>query len=298
MNGIVFNVQRFCTGDGPGIRTTVFLKGCPLSCLWCHNPESQRRTPELMFDESKCISCKGCTTACALHRFESSSHIYERSACKACGSCAELCYTGALEICGNSESVDGVMSQVMRDKIFYKNSGGGLTVSGGEPMLQFEFTKSLLEAAKKEGIHTCIETCGFASSDKYRDIAPLIDIFLFDWKLTDPVLHEKYTGVSNTLIKENLLMLDSMGAKTILRCPIIPSINDNKEHFVGIAELANSLKNVIEINVEPYHPLGSGKAEKLGKEYALSRIGMPSQEDIERWIAFISEQTAVPVRKS
>lgn len=298
MNGNVFNIQRFCTGDGPGIRTTVFLKGCPLSCIWCHNPESQRMSPEIMFDEGKCISCKKCSTACSLHRFKGESHVYDRSECRVCGKCAELCYVGALEVCGSSMSVDDVIRQVTRDRIFYKNSGGGLTISGGEPMAQFEFTKALLEAAKKENLHTCIETCGFASFAKYRNIAPFTDIFLFDWKLTDPILHEKYTGVSNALIKENLIMLDSIGSKTILRCPIIPSVNDRKEHLIGIAELANSLKNVIAIDIEPYHPLGSGKADKLGREYPLANIGIPSQNDIDGWISYIAERTAVPVRKS
>jgi pyruvate formate lyase activating enzyme len=186
----------------------------------------------------------------------------------------------------------------MRDKIFYETSGGGLTVSGGEPMAQFEFTYELLTLAKEKELHVCMETCGFAPSEKYEKIAPLVDIFLFDYKVTDPELHKKYTGADNELILKNLSLLDSLGAKTVLRCPIIPTCNDTEEHFLGIAKTANSLNNILEINVEPYHPLGKGKSEFLGKEYPLSDIGFPSEETVCEWINKIQSKTPIIVKKA
>jgi pyruvate formate lyase activating enzyme len=195
-------------------------------------------------------------------------------------------------------SAEEVLKDVMRDKVFYDTSGGGITLSGGEPMAQFDFTYELLSLAKKEGLHTCMETCGFALTDQYEKIAPLVDIFLFDYKETDSKLHREYTGVPNEPILHNLKVLDSLGARTILRCPIIPTCNDRDEHFEGIARIANSLKNVIEINVEPYHPLGKGKSELLGRYYSLSDISFPKEETVKEWMEKISSKTSVPVKKA
>lgn len=300
--GTVFNIQKFSVNDGPGIRTTVFLKGCPLSCLWCHNPESKSAHAEVLFDSNKCIGCKECARLCpnGCHTFDDDKmlHLYNRKGCVACGECCGVCYADSLELAGKEQTVQEVIEEVMKDKVFYDNSGGGITLSGGEPMLQFEFTLELLKEAKKQGLHTCIETCGFARPEQYREIAEFIDIFLFDYKETDPLLHRKFTGVTNELILENLKMLDSMGADIVLRCPIIPTLNDRKEHFSGIASLANSLKNVKEINIEPYHPLGASKAERLDKEYPLSELTFPENETVEQWISFISSLTDVPVKKA
>ena len=300
--GTVFNIQKFSVNDGPGIRTTVFLKGCPLRCLWCHNPESKHTYPEIMYNEAKCASCGRCVTACetGAHIINKGSnlHIYDRSLCKGCGECAADCVFGAIEVAGKSMNADAVMEEVLRDKVFYDTSGGGMTLSGGEPMMQLEFTLELLTLAKENGLHTCMETCGYAKSDGYKKVAPLVDIFLFDYKVTDPELHKKYTGAENGLILENLAMLDSLGAKTVLRCPIIPGCNDTDEHFLGIAETANRLKNVIEINIEPYHPLGKGKSELLGVDYPLSDVGFPKDEAVAEWIRKISENTSVPVKKA
>ncbi len=300
MTGTIFNIQKFSINDGPGIRTTVFMKGCPLRCLWCHNPESNSSKLEMFFNAEKCVGCRRCAGACKRggHIFGEASHSYLRESCIMCGECAKECLTDALEVVGREASVDEVIADVMRDKIFYDNSGGGMTLSGGEPMAQFEFTYGLLKAAKEKGLHTCIETCGFAKSENYAKIVPLIDIFLFDYKETDPVRHKEYTGVDNRLILENLKMLDEMGAKIILRCPIIPTLNDREEHFKGIADMANSLKNVLEINIEPYHPLGSGKSETLGKEYALKELTFPEEATVTEWIAKVASMTAVPVKKA
>lgn len=186
----------------------------------------------------------------------------------------------------------------MKDEAFYENSGGGMTISGGEPMACFSFTKELLKAAKEKNLHVCMETSGFGKSEHFEEIAQFVDIFLFDYKITNPDEHKKYTGVSNDTILENLKLLDSLNAKTILRCPIIPTINDNDEHFEGIAHTANNLKNIIEINIEPYHPLGNGKSEALGKEYQLKHITFPEKETVEEWIKKIQSKTDVLVKKS
>ncbi len=300
-SAVIFNIQKFCINDGPGIRTTVFFKGCPLDCAWCHNPESKIVTQELMYDAKKCIGCGKCMSVCPMgcHSInEEGMHEPDRKNCVVCGKCAEVCYAEALEMAGYEKTVDEVIAEVMKDEIFYQNSGGGLTVSGGEPMAQFGFVYELLKAAKGRGLHVCMETCGFSSEENYRKIAEYVDIFLFDYKLTDPDEHEKYTGQKNELILSNLRMLDSIGAKIVLRCPIIPGINDNDAHFGAIAALANELDNVLEINVEPYHPLGSGKAAMLGKEYKIGDISFPEEETVKGWIEKIKANTSVEVKKA
>ncbi len=298
--GTIFNIQKFSVNDGPGIRTTVFIKGCPLNCLWCHNPESKSSKAEMMFSGKKCIGCGGCIAACpnSCHIIDNKNHIFGRTNCRICGKCAEACPTEALEVAGYEKSASEVIAEVLKDKVFYENSGGGMTLSGGEPMYQFEFTYQLLAAAKENGLHICMETCGFAKEENLKKVAELVDIFLFDYKETDPEKHKEFTGVSNELILSNLKMLDEMGAKTILRCPIIPSLNDREDHFDGIAAVANSLENIIEINIEPYHPLGKGKAEMLDKEYLLGDLGFPEEETVAKWIEYISSKTKVPVKKA
>ena len=300
MDGTIFNIQKFCVNDGPGIRTTVFVKGCPLNCLWCHNPESKSTHTELFYNPKKCIGCGKCEALCenTCHIFSKNGHRYLRESCIACGKCTEECYSGALEKVGYKISVEDALTAVLKDKTFYEKSGGGITVSGGEPMAQFDFTYALLEESKKAGLHTCMETCGFAPSERYAEIAPLVDIFLFDYKTSDSAEHKKYTGVPNEKIHENLRMLDSLGAKTILRCPIIPTINDSEEHFRGIADMANSLKNIIAVDIEPYHPLGESKTEMLGKEYPLSDLTFPEKSIVDAWIAEIAAHTSVTVKKA
>lgn len=299
MKGTIFNIQKFSVNDGPGIRTTVFMKGCPLRCLWCHNPESNSAKQELFYDPRKCISCGACAAVCekGCHIFDENGHTYSRIECVRCGKCVSACMPGALEAVGNEKTVEEVMADVMKDEVFYENSGGGITLSGGEPMMQFDFTYELLKAAKEKGLHTCIETCGYAKEEQYRKIAELVDIFLFDYKETDPERHKEYTGADNRLILNNLKMLDDMGCNIILRCPIIPTLNDRDEHFSGIADMANSLKNILEINIEPYHPLGSGKSEMLGKEYLLKELTFPEEETVSEWIDKIAEKTKVTVKR-
>lgn len=298
--GVIFNIQKFCVNDGPGIRTTVFLKGCPLRCLWCHNPESNAAVPEIMYDSEKCIRCGACASACpsGCHKMDEKGHTFERTSCNACGKCAASCVADALELMGRVKTVDAVMAEVLKDKPFYETSGGGLTLSGGEPMLQFDFSLALLKRAKENGLHTCMETCGAAPQEKVEKIREYVDLFLFDYKVSDPALHRKYTGTSNDKILENLFFLDAKGAKTILRCPIIPTINDTEAHFASIAETANVMQNVLEIHLEPYHPLGSGKAERLGREYPLLHISMPEEKTVRNWLETVQKKTEIPVKKA
>ena len=261
--GRIFNIQRFSVNDGPGIRTTVFLKGCPLNCVWCHNPESKSEKTELFYNYEKCTSCRKCAAVCknGCHLFEGEKHIFDRKKCTVCGKCADQCLTGALETVGYDRTADEVIAEVLKDKDFYDNSGGGMTLSGGEPLLQFDFTYELLKKADAYG-------------------------------------HKEFTGASNETIIKNLKLLDGIGAQIILRCPVIPEFNDRKEHFDGIAELANTLKNITEINIEPYHPLGSSKSEFLGKEYKLKELKFADEKAVKEWMAYIGALTKVPVKRA
>ena len=297
---LVFNIQKFSINDGPGIRTTVFLKGCMLDCLWCHNPESKSPKPQLMLHEKLCIGCGECRKACplGLHSIgENGEHLINREKCIACGKCAEAC-VGALEIVGKEMSVKEILKEVLKDKAFYKNSGGGMTVSGGEPLMKPEFTLSLLKAAKEEGLHNCMETSGFARWEDIEVLIPYVDLFLWDVKETDSVRHKEYTGVPNERILENLRRLNKAGAGIVLRCPIIPGYNDRKEHLEAIAALAEELENVQRVDVEPYHPLGKSKSEDLGKEYPLEHLNFPAEETVKEWVAVIAAGTGKPVQKA
>lgn len=293
----IFNIQRFCVNDGPGIRTTVFIKGCGLDCAWCHNPESKCFERELMFSDSLCIMCKACQAVCenGVHSFSEEGHLLSREKCTLCGKCTDICPAEAVEIAGKQMSVDEVLEIVLRDDEFYKNSGGGMTLSGGEPLHSFEFSYELLKAAKEKCVHTCIETSGYADTEKILKIARFTDLFLYDFKLSDETLHKKYISVGNKLIKKNLLSLDKAGKDIILRCPIIPGINDNASHFDGIAEIANSLEHIVGIDIEPYHALGVTKLSRLGKDAAAS-FEVPKKENMEKWVKYLQNKTKIPVK--
>ena len=293
MKATVFDIQRFSVHDGPGIRTTVFLKGCPLNCLWCHNPESKAKYPEVMLYEKLCIGCGECVSACEdkLHTFGDDGHEIDRENCKRCLKCASSCVAGALTVSGKEMDSSDVLSEVMRDKSFYDNSGGGVTVSGGEPLMHTEFCAELLSAAKAQGINTAIETSGFGKWENIKRLSACVDFFLWDYKETNPERHREYTGVDNSLILENLAKLDSLGANIVLRCPIIPGLNDREEHFRGIADIANKHNSIIRVELEPYHSLGKGKATAIGKDYPLGDMKSASKDDAKVWLEEISRYT-------
>jgi glycyl-radical enzyme activating protein len=300
MTGMVFDIQKFSLHDGPGIRTTVFLKGCPLRCLWCHNPEAHEAGPEISFIPSKCVGCGVCVQACPQNGHAIASdgtHSFHRTRCRRCGACTETCYAKALESIGGEMSVAAVLTDVEKDKPFYATSGGGMTVSGGEPLFQFDFTLALLQEAKRHGLHTCIETCGFAPFERLERLVPVVDLFLYDYKETDPARHREYTGVPPEVIVDNLVRLDRLGAKSILRCPIIPGLNARDDHFAGIAALANRLRNLGEIHLMPYHPLGHPKSARLGKQAPMEGSAAPEPETVVAWVAKVAAATWIAVVK-
>jgi len=264
MTGAVFNIQRFCVQDGDGLRTTVFLKGCPLRCAWCHNPESHKSEKEIFFSAEKCIFCGACAQVCGRHSLMENVHRFDRTGCIGCGKCAENCFAGALETCGKTMTVEEVLDIVLRDKEFY-GTEGGLTLSGGEPTLQAEFCIALAKGAKQHGLHVAVETCGACSRETLMELARCTDLFLYDVKVLDDALHRQYTGASNRALLENLYALAETGARIILRCPVIPDVNLNDAHFDGVAALAQRV-GAQEVQFEPYHPLGVSKAQRLDRK--------------------------------
>jgi glycyl-radical enzyme activating protein len=292
-----YEVQRFSVHDGPGIRTTVFFKGCSLSCLWCHNPESQGPSSEISFNPGRCIACGRCAEACPqeCHSVMNGLHTFDRQHCNECMDCVTVCPSGALRAVSRSMTLEDVLAIVVKDLAYYEHSGGGVTLSGGEPMLQPEAALSLLRRLKDSGLHTCLETSGCAPTRRMVEAISVTDLFLFDYKESDPVKHSQYTGRDNRLILKNLETLDRHGANLVLRCPVIPSFNDREDHFTGLATFANRLKNLREINIMPYHPYASYKWEQIGREYSLKDLKSPSDEQVEEWITRIAAQTHVPV---
>lgn len=288
--GTVFQIQHFCTDDGPGIRTAVFLKGCHLNCLWCHNPEGKSMSPIIAINLVRCVTCGGCATICNTHRIEDGKHLYDASNCIACGKCIEVCLAEAISFCGKKLTVSDVMEQVLADQGFYEGSGGGMTISGGEMLLQPEFSYALLKAAKEQGIHTCIETSGAVKYETLAHVAEYADILLYDIKETDDENHKKYVGIGNQLIIDNLRKLNQLGKQVIIRCPIIPGVNDRNEHFDAIASLYNELECIQEVQILPYHELGTGKQERYGIQMETEQFHVPEEEQIKEWKVYLKSK--------
>ncbi len=285
MKGNILKISRFCTDDGPGIRTTVFLKGCPLKCIWCHNPESQRPEPELWYNQGKCIGCRKCYDVCenGCHTFTDGTHNVDLNKCIACGKCADICPTKSLEISGKEVSADDIVREAEKDLVFYKNSGGGVTVSGGEPLLQWKFTAEILRLCREKGIHTAIETSGFGSTDALENILKYCNIVLFDIKEADEARHKEFTGVSRAVIIRNLKLINESGTPFIIRMPIIPGLNDTDEHFAYARELVRDMEYCKNIEVMPYHSLDVYKYGQLKREYLLDGVKEPDKETADKW---------------
>lgn len=289
-SGIVFDIQRFSLNDGPGIRTTVFLKGCFLNCLWCHNPESISSKPQLFFVAEKCAHCRTCGRACSrkVHTFPGGRHRIEFKKCRACGACVAACPNQALRIAGTRMTVAAVMKEVLRDRAYYRKSGGGMTISGGEPMYQFGFTIALLKQARASKVRTALETCGLVSPEKLREAARYTDLFLFDYKASDRAEHKRMTGADNRLIHQNLAALLKAGKSVILRCPLVPGVNDDDGHLRAIATLARDYPKLAGIEIMPFHDLGAVKSRAIGRPVGLPDLPTASEEQKQLWLAVLS----------
>jgi pyruvate formate lyase activating enzyme len=277
--GTIFNIQKYCIHDGPGIRTTVFLKGCPLNCWWCHNPESQLSKPEIMFWSSRCKQCGFCIKRCPQEAIEIVDGVLktDKEKCILCGKCTDFCPYNAREIAGKEFSVHELMKEIKKDIVFYEESGGGVTFSGGEPMCQIHFLNDLLDACNNKEIHTAVDTCGYTSWDNYKMIADKVDLFLFDIKHMNSEMHKKYTGVPNELILDNIKKLSDLGKNIFIRMPIIPGVNDDKKNSLQAIEFLNKLK-IQQVNLLPYHKIGMDKYKRMNKKYMVSDVSEPSNE--------------------
>lgn len=281
----VANIQRFCMHDGPGIRTTVFLKGCPLHCAWCHNPETQRTETEILFYESKCIMCGSCGSCPSGAHSLTQKHLFDRALCLNCGMCTRVCPTAALELCGTEYSAEALLEIIRKDSAFYGDTGG-VTVSGGEPFLQADGVLELFELCREGSINTAVETCGCFHSDILPKAVPLTDLFLWDIKDTDPERHRKYVGIDNEVILKNLFLADKLGAKTRLRCILVNGVNTHKEHYGNILKIAHSLKHCEGVEFMPYHSYGGSKALALGKANNGNDAWIPTAEQVSEAKSF------------
>lgn len=276
--GLVFDVKHFAVHDGPGIRTTIFLKGCPLRCAWCHSPESQSPEPEVAFNPDPCIGCGHCVKACPNDAQTMGNPKILRERCNASGRCVEVCFAGALTMYGEKRTVGELLEEVERNRPLYETSGGGVTVSGGEPTIQPAFTRALLEALKDRGIHTALDTCGLADWEALRDILEHVDLVLYDLKHMDSTLHESMTGLPNHLILSNLERVAGLGKTLVIRVPVIPGFNDDVDHFRKMGRFLEGLGGVESVELLPYHNLGAPKYATLGREYPLGDLESPGRE--------------------
>ena len=280
MEGLIFDIQRFSIHDGPGIRTTVFMQGCNLRCFWCHNPESQAMGPQIQFFPDKCVGCANCVRACT-HNAQlllGGQRLYVRDFCQTCGRCVEECFAEALVIKAKKMTVEQVLAEVEKDRDYYDASKGGVTFSGGEPLLQRDFLRALLRACKLKGLRTAVDTAANVPWAALEQVLPYTDIFLVDVKAHDEKLHQQGTGVGNRLILENLARLTHGRAEVWVRIPVIPGYNDDPAELAAIADMLYELKGLWRVELLPFHHLGAGKYESLGLRYACAGLSTPSPD--------------------
>jgi len=288
--GVIFNIQRYSIHDGPGIRTTVFLKGCPLNCWWCQNPESQLSGQEMLFWGDRCIGCGACSTICPSNAIQIKKGIpvTEKEKCILCGKCIEKCPALAREMIGEKLATEEVIKEIEKDFVFYEESGGGVTFSGGEPLGQSEFLEGLLNGCREKKIHTAVDTSGYISWRILKKIIPKVDLFLYDLKIMDSERHKKYTGVFNEIILENLKKLSSVHHNIFIRFPVIPGINDDSQNIKEMGEFLSSL-TIAHVNLLPYHYIGIDKYRRLGRTYHLAATQPPSEEKLSEIVAILSK---------
>jgi len=287
--GRITKIQRLAIHDGPGIRTLVFLKGCPLRCAWCSSPETQSSEPEILEYPERCLSCGECAKVCsvgAVRRTSKGRLSIDRSRCTRCGDCAGVCYAEALRCVGEERTVTEILGEAERDRVFYDHSGGGITVSGGEPLQQHEFTARLLRACKEAGLHTAMETCGMAAWEEFEKVIPFVDLLLYDLKLMDPSSHRRWTGSRNDVILNNLRKALEKGIPTVVRYPVIMGINCTDDNVSEMCRFLRATSPVLRVDLLPYHSMGEVTYGRMGRRFRLKGPEV-APEEMERLLSIV-----------